>query len=175
VVRDANREIASRNAVSDDEGAAWRVGPAIGVGTDESHAVELPNGDILQNMRNGPFRSVALSHDGGLTFGPAHLDNALVDPGCNAGITRVRYRRKDLLIFTNAASTRRENLTVKVSADLGRTWRIADVLHPGPAAYSTVAAIGDGSVGVLYECGEQSAIERIEFIRLPLDTLLSPR
>lgn len=69
------------------------------------------------------------------------------------------------LIFTNAASTRRENLTVKVSWDWGKTWTVKRVLHAGPAAYSTVIAMRDGSLAVTYECGEKAAYERIVFVR----------
>jgi sialidase-1 len=168
VVRDAQGVVSSRNAYTDDAAETWRIGAAIGPGTDESKCVELPGGVILQNMRNGPTRAVALSNDGGVTFGPVAHDSALIDPVCNAGITRYLHKKRDLLLFTNAASTKRENLTLKVSADQGKTWTTDRILHEGPSAYSTLVALRDGSVAVMYECGETSPYTRIRFERFPL-------
>jgi sialidase-1 len=172
VVRDGQGIISSRNAYSDDAGSTWKIGAAIGPGTDESKCVELHNGDILQNMRNGSTRSLALSHDGGVTFGSVTHDAALVDPICNAGFLHYRREHRDLLIFTNAASAKRENLTLKTSVDEGHTWITRQTLHAGPSAYSTLVALRDGSVGVLYECGETSPYSRIRFVSLALSSLL---
>ena len=169
VVRDADKQVASHNAWSGDGGKSWKIGPAIAPGSDESKAVELAGGTVLQNMRDGKSRLVARSGDGGVTFGAPEHDGALVDPGCNAGMARYLAKGRDLLIFTNAASTRRENLTVKVSADGGRTWPRARALHPGPAAYSTVIVLRDGSIAVLYEHGEKNPYEKLTFARFPVD------
>ena len=57
---------------------------------------------------------------------------------------------------------------MKLSADGGRTWTAGHTLHAGPAAYSTVIQLRDGSVAVLYERGEKFAAERITFARFPL-------
>lgn len=68
-------------------------------------------------------------------------------------------------------------MTVRQSNDGGKTWPLARVLHPGPAAYSCLAVLprSDGdrnlSVGCLYERGEQQAYERITFARFDLDWL----
>lgn len=165
VVKDAKGIHHSQNAYSDDHGRTWKIGAAIGDGTDESHNVELKDGTILQNMRNGNTRAIARSRDGGVTFGPVTHDAALIDPSCNAGFTRYHFGAADALIFTNAASTRRENLTVKISYDDGQTWPLARTLNPGPSAYSALIALHDGSLAVLYEHGEKSSVERITFAR----------
>ena len=169
VVRDAAGIVASHNAWSDDAGRTWKIGPAIGAGTDESKAVELADGTVLQNMRNGPTRAIARSHDGGIAFGPVTNDPALIDPVCNAGFARYHRRRRDLLVFTNAAAPQRRNLTIRFSLDAGSTWPRSRALHPGPAAYSTVIPLRDGTLAVLYECGENSPYERISFARFALD------
>lgn len=168
VVRDEKGVLHSLNAYSDDHGKTWKHGAMIGEGTDESHNVELKNGVILQNMRDGKMREVARSYDGGVTFGPVSHDAALIDPGCNAGITRYRRGKMNGLLFTNAASMRRENLSVKVSYDDGMTWPVGRTIHAGPSAYSTVIALRDGSVGVLYEEGKTDSDERISFARFDL-------
>lgn len=165
VVRDEKGVLHSLNAYSDDHGKTWRHGAFIGAGTDESHNVELKDGVILQNMRDGKTREVARSSDGGVSFGPVSHDAALIDPGCNAGITRYRLGKIDALLFTNAASTRRENLNVKVSYDGGQTWPVGRTIYAGPSAYSTVIVLHDGSIGVLYEDGKTNSGERITFAR----------
>jgi sialidase-1 len=169
VVRDEKGVIHSLNAYSDDHGETWKTGELIGTGTDESHNVELKNGVILQNMRNGKSRAIAFSHDGGATFDSVTHDAALIDPSCNAGITRYRLGSTDVLIFTNAASTQRENLTVKLSYDGGQTWPVARLLNPGPSSYSTVIQLSDGSIGVFYERGNAYPAEKLTFARFSMD------
>ncbi|HVJ07247.1 MAG TPA: sialidase family protein [Acidisarcina sp.] len=169
VVRDGHHVIHSVNAYSDDHGKTWKVGEFIGVGTDENHNVELKDGVILQNMRSGKTRSIARSHDGGVTFEPVTHDPALIDAICNAGITRYRFGKTDAILFTNSASNvRRENLTVKVSYDGGRTWPLSRTINAGPSGYSTVIPLKDGNIGVLYERGEATEEERITFARFNL-------
>lgn len=163
VVRDAEGTIHSVNAFSDDHGKTWKVGKFIGSGTNESHNVELADGRVLQNMRDGMTREIAESTDGGISFGPVTRDRDLIDPGCNAGITIYRRGNSEVLIFTNAASARRRNLTVKISYDQGHTWPIARVINPGSSGYSTVIPLKNGSIGVLYERGGPDAIARITF------------
>jgi sialidase-1 len=172
VVSDGEGVVHSHNAYSDDHGKTWKTGAAAGPGTDESHNVELKGGSILQNMRDGKTRAIALSRDSGVTFGPTTHDSALIDPACNAGIARYRRGSVDLLVFTNAAAVKRENLTVKLSYDGGRTWPEGRTINPGPAAYSTVIALRDGTIGVLYERGEKYAAERITFARFNIDWIL---
>ena len=165
VVRDAQGIRHSANAYSDDHGETWKTGDLIGESTDESHNVELKDGSILQNMRYGPTRAIAISQNGGVTFGPVTNDAALIDPVCNAGITHDRFGSRDVLVFTNDASTRRENLTVRFSYDGGRTWPVARLINSGPSAYSTVIRLRDGSIAVLYERGKQRPYEQIVFAR----------
>jgi len=171
VTRDAAGVVSSRNAYSDDGGATWKVGAFIGRDTDESKAVELADGTVLQNMRlqNAKTRAVARSSDGGIAFGAVTADAALIDPVCNAGLARYRRGARDLLLFTNAASTKRENLTLKLSSDGGRSWTAGRALHQGPAAYSTVISLRDGTIGVLFERGERISVERITFARFNIE------
>jgi sialidase-1 len=45
------------------------------------------------------------------------------------------------------------------------------VLHPGPRAYSDLAFLGDGTVGCLYERGDENPYETITFARFEMDSL----
>lgn len=148
---------------SDDHGTTWKIGAVAEEKTNESAVAELPSGELVFNMRSyhgRNRRAVQRSADGGLTLGPLTLDEALIEPVCQASL--IAYRRKSL-VFSNPASVKRERLTVRRSDDGGRTWGWSKVLHEGPAAYSSVVELRKGEVGVLYERGEKSAYERIVF------------
>ncbi|MEO6811541.1 MAG: exo-alpha-sialidase [Isosphaeraceae bacterium] len=160
---------------SDDHGETWALGGMLNAGSDECQAVELKDHTILINMRNHPpqpgkGRLIATSRDGGLNWSQPVHDHALIEPGCQGSL--IRIAESDVLLFSNPASTRRERLTVKLSQDSGKTWPVARVLHPGPSAYSCLAALPKpGMIGCLYEQGEKSPYERIKFARFTLDWL----
>lgn len=169
VVRYAGNTVSARNAYSDDRGKTWHVGQPLGAGTDESHAVELKDGTILQNFRDSQTRLVGLSKDGGITVENLHHDPVLIEPGCNAGFARDTHSGKDALIFTNPASHVRQNMTVRLSFDSGQTWPQSRVLFAGRAAYSSTIALDDGTVAVLYESGIATSTDKITFARFNLE------
>ena len=153
---------------SDDGGRHWTLGASADAGTNESQVVELSDGRLMLNMRNHPpkaenFRMIATSRDGGRTLSAAAPDRALIEPPAQASLIRADRQQ---LIFANPASVKRERLTVRVSEDDGATWPIARVVHEGPAAYSSLASLPDGSIGLLFERGDRSPYERITFARL---------
>jgi len=51
-------------------------------------------------------------------------------------------------------SRKRQDLTILLSFDEGKTWTQRTVLHSGPAAYSDLVKLDGERVGVLYEAGE---------------------
>jgi sialidase-1 len=164
---------------SDDGGRTWAIGAIADPGTNESQVAELSDGRLLLNMRNHPpkavnQRMIAFSTDGGRTLSAAGPDGALIEPPAQASLIALPGHR-GTLAFANPASTKRERLTVRVSDDDGATWPHARVVHAGPAAYSSLAALADHSVAVLFERGERSPYERISFARLPLAWLRQGR
>jgi sialidase-1 len=114
-----------------------------------------------------------LSKDGGKTFSAPGQDDVLVEPVCQASILRHPGKAGGIL-FSNPASTRREKMTVRLSRDEGKTWPHALLLHGGPAAYSCLAVLPDGTVACLYERGEKNAHETITLTRFSLDFLTRP-
>jgi sialidase-1 len=148
---------------SDDGGGTWQRGGELPEGTGESQAAELPDRTIVLNCRSdrGNRRLVGRSRDGGITWGGFGPDAALVEPGCQASL----IRHKKWLLFSNPAAERRVRMTVRASEDGGRTWRHAKLLHEGPSAYSSLAALRDGTFGCLYERGEAGPYESITFAR----------
>ena len=162
--RDGDGAMHAGNAWSDDHGATWRMGASIGTGLDENKAVELADGRVMQNIRahakGQDYRWVAVSEDGGIRFGAPVPERRLVDPRNNADILRMYpdappdSPEAQMLLFSNTANAgERVDLTVRLSCDSGQTWPVAKVLHPGPAMYSTMARLPDGSFGILYENG----------------------
>lgn len=161
--------------LSDDHGEHWRLGgrtPEDGV--NECEVAELPGGALLLNMRNADrsrrTRKLSLSTDAGETWSPPRDDPALVEPVCQASLRSASWRGRDVLAFSNPAhAERRENLTLRLSLDGGRTWPHARTLHGGPAAYSCLAALPGGDLAILYEAGRESPYETIVFARLEPD------
>ncbi len=62
-------------------------------------------------------------------------------------------------------------MTLRMSADEGKTWPVSRVLWPGPAAYSCLAALPDGSIACLFEAGEKHPYERIVLAQVDRDWL----
>jgi sialidase-1 len=163
--------------VSDDGGKTWKLGGMVGPQCDESQAVELKDGRLMLNIRSyrgNHRRLVALSTDGGETFSGPVEDPALIEPVCQAGILRCPGDRGGIL-FSNPASTKRERMTVRLSRDEGKTWPYARVLHAGPAAYSCLAVLPDGTIACLYERGDRTAYETIALARFALGWLTEDR
>ncbi len=58
-------------------------------------------------------------------------------------------------------------MTVRLSRDEGQTWPTGRVLHAGPAAYSCLTVLPDGTLGCLYERGDKDPYATIVFARFP--------
>lgn len=160
---------------SDDRGRTWRAGHRVSHPANESQAVELEAGVLALNMRISGCRYVALSRDGGETWFEEYRDESLPDPSCMAAIVRYSHpadRGRSRLLFANPATpTSRTQLIVKLSYDEGRTWPVARMIHPGPAAYSSLTVLQDGTIGLLYETGDAHPYERLRFARFSLEWL----
>jgi len=64
---------------------------------------------------------------------------------------------------------RRARLTVFLSEDECETWPASKVLHAGPAAYSDLVALRDGTILCIYEGGDERPYESIRQARFSLD------
>ena len=159
----ADKSMWSHIVYSDDPGRAWKLGGSAGPECNESTVAELADGTLLLNMRSYAKknrRAVSRSRDGGLTWSAPELDDSLVEPVCQASLLRADRT----LFFSNPASEKRMNMTVKTSEDQGRTWRVLQTVHPGPSAYSNLVELKRG-IGLLYERGERNPYEGIAWTR----------
>jgi sialidase-1 len=165
---------------SDDHGGNWQLGGTEDEMTNESTVVELSDGTLMHNMRSyhGQHRrAIGVSHDAGLTWSRAILDQTLVEPVCQASILRYSWpdgNEKGRILFSNPASTKREKMTVRLSEDEAATWPVSKMLHRGPAAYSCLTLLPAGVIGCLYECGEKGPYEKIVLARFPIEWLMEP-
>lgn len=161
---------------SDDHGKTWRRSALIvgAGGTNECQVAELSDGTVLINMRGttGNVRKVARSTDGGATWSEASEEPALIEPRCQGSLFAYPApRAPGRLLFANPASLKRDHLTVRLSLDDGKTWSAGRVLHAGPAAYSCLTVLNDGTAACLYERGDQRPYEKITFARFNAEWL----
>jgi len=61
---------------------------------------------------------------------------------------------KGRVLFSNPAATTRSRMNHRLSTDGGHTWTASQVIHEGPAAYSSLAIPARNAIGLLYELGE---------------------
>jgi len=161
---------------SDDHGTSWKLGGSTrNHQVNECQVVELADGRLMLNMRNydrsEQNRQIAFSDNGGGRWTQQAFDETLIEPICQASIRRYSHD-PSLILFSNPANTsRRENMTVRSSADEGDSWTKQLVLHAGPSAYSDLVVLKDGSIGCLYERGDDHPYETITFARFGINAL----
>ncbi|HRI88020.1 MAG TPA: sialidase family protein [Candidatus Hydrogenedentes bacterium] len=160
---------------SDDHGETWRAGGTAAENTDEWMLVQRADGSLLGNFRSNAGlnrRATATSSDRGATWRDFQHVSDLVEPVCQASLIWYDNNARQYLLFANPADTERRRLTIRASRDEGKTWPIAKVLHDGPAAYSSMAVLADGQIGILYERGDDTPYRKVTFAKFPLDWLL---
>lgn len=148
---------------SDDHGKTFHISENVDLeGGNENMATEISKGRLMLNLRNqqGHVRAryTALSKDGGTTWYNQRFDYNLPDPVCQGSILTIGSSwGKKVLAFCNASDTaRRNNLTLRISKNDGRTWQKKILVYASDqkgdaAAYSDIVRLGRKTVGVLYE------------------------
>ncbi len=156
--KDENEMPHSTIIYSRDGGQTWQIGTGAKPDTTESQVVELADGSLMLNMRDnrGGSRSVYTTNDMGQTWQEhATSRKDLSEPVCMASLIKHSYRGKGYLLFSNPNSTeKRENMTIKLSKDMGNTWPEANqlLLDAGVGrGYSCMTSIDEETIGILYE------------------------
>lgn len=156
----------------------------------ETVAVELEDGGVLFNMRSeskNNRRLVAVSPDGATDWQIRGFDPVVNEPVCMASLIRHSWPtdgEPGRIIFANPdtldkemrrvidpnpekkAHCDRKNLTVRLSEDDCQSWSHSRVLEPGPAGYSDLAVLPDGTILCLYECDIVERIHDDRYLRL---------
>lgn len=168
---------------TDDLGKTWSVSSNSATpdgNGNESKIYECADGSLTMSIRAHGNRLYSHSTDGGATWSEASPNLTLPDPDCNGDIIAypepVDGRR--LTLHSLPGSSRvREHTTIYGSWDDGTTWPLHRLLYDGVAAYTSMAVLPDGSIGVLVEEGKwDSKLPgddgfNIAFYRFPLNWL----
>ena len=169
--------------LSDDHGATWRRGGRCGSGVGEVQIVECVNGDLLASMRpsgaGSGYRWFSRSTDGGETWGALFRFDAtspapVPDPTCQGSILRlstIAESDANRLVHASPASTSsRVAMTLRMSRDEGASWPVARRVYAGGSAYSALARLPNGDIGLLFE---KDGYQSIDFVRVSLSDLTS--
>jgi sialidase-1 len=65
-------------------------------------------------------------------------------------------------------------MTIKSSFDGLETWTNAKLIHAGPSAYSSMARLPNGNVGLFFEMGRESPYEEMVFLSFSPSSLFAP-
>lgn len=160
---------------SDDHGKSFKLSETVNVpGSNESTAAEISNNRVMLNARNQSghikARLAVIGSNGGANWDTSYFDNQLPDPVCEGSILNIGTKnKKNILAFSNAADTlRRDNLTLRISFDEGKTWPKRIPIDKSTVegakdftAYSDLVKMNNNQIGVLYE---KEGYAKIEFI-----------
>ena len=156
---------------SDDHGTTWKAGD-IAIPNESRFA--NPNESILATLSDGRVmlvsrsqsktnrKLVTISTDGATAWSKPVFHDALWEPRCMAGLVT---HPSGALLFSNPhtlpldkagneipnGNGKRENLSIKLSRDDGKTWPINKPLESSKSAYSDLAVLPDGTVLCLFE------------------------
>lgn len=169
--RDKTGKAFSTITYSKDGGKTWVTGnPAYDLSTTECMAAQLSDGSIMLNMRTnankdltgpGNGRAVAVTKDMGKTWAVHTTSrNALPEPVCMGSLYKHVYKAKDgsqknvLLFFNPNSTSKRNQLTLKVSLDDGNTWPAKQFVlldEFNGSGYSCITSVDNETIGVIYE------------------------
>lgn len=163
---------------SDDHGKTWKRGKLTAESMNECQVVELIDARLLLSMRNyrgKQRRAFAYSSDGGISWSEPFHHPQVYCPTCQAGLHRYRWEPTSVLLYSGPAGPDRNNVSLRISENEGRTWPRSIQLYRGPSAYSDIAVLDDGDVVVLFECGRRSPYESISLVRVPAARIVPVR
>ena len=163
---------------SDDHGKTWRAGdvavPNAGEfsSPNETMLTELSDGRVMlvtRSLSKSNRKIVTIGPDGATRWEKPAFHDQLWEPRCMASIAS-HPSRSGTLLFSNphtlpatpGGKSTRENLSIKLSRDDGRTWPVNRTLDAGPSAYSDLAVLPDGRVLCLYEARNDIRIARFD-------------
>ena len=101
-----------------------------------------------------------------MTWSKAVPDARLVGPTCQAALFRYSGSgdgQKSRILFSNPATSSRNQMTVRLSFDDGKSWPVSRLIDPGPSAYSCLARLPDDRIGLVYESENYAKLTFVSF------------
>jgi len=142
------RGLCNHAVYSDDGGATWQVSDLAWEHGDEAKMVQLLDGRILMSVRQRGERGFVISEDDGQTWGEKGHWSEICTNACNGDI--IRYN-DGILLHTVPNSMKRENVSVFLSFDEGRTWPEHKSICHYQSVYSSITVLQDGTIGAYLE------------------------
>jgi sialidase-1 len=153
--RKANNTLDNFVVYSDDNGHTWQVSEKAFEGGDEAKLMELVDGRVLMSVRQNGARGYTVSTDGGITWSPQGTWPEMTTNACNGDLLRLSATdegaRQNILLHSIPNSLQRENVSIFLSYDEGRSWQTPVSLCPGPSVYSSLTLLQDGTIGCFLE------------------------
>ena len=163
--QDEFKDYQAHGFYTDDHGKTFKISESIKFpGSNESIAAELPASRMIMSTRNqrGDIRSriLAYSEDGGATWSEQYFEDGLPDPVCQGSILSFQDETGNTFLAhsNNADEHDRNNLTLKISNDLGKTWPKSILIDRKDiqkgktwTAYSDLVLLDPQALGILYE------------------------
>lgn len=182
---------AAATIYSDDHGKTWKAGdlclPNEGElgNPNETMIAELSDGRVMlisRSISKASRKIVTTSADGATGWTMPVFHDQLWEPICMASII-AHPSKPGTLLFSNPHTLdldkdgkeipggrgKRQNLSIKLSRDDGKTWLVNKTLETGPSAYSDLAVLPDGTVLCLLERGSS-----IDCARFNLEWITAP-
>ena len=154
---DSWRGLCNHAVYTDDGGQNWKVSDlAYADRGDEAKMVELLDGRILMSIRQNGNRAYVLSEDGGQTWSKPAFWDEICTNACNGDL--IRYN-DSLLLHSVPNSMKRENVSIFLSYDEGKTWPEHKSICHGRSVYSSLTVLADGTIGAYLEEDPTGACE----------------
>ncbi len=158
---------------SSDHGETWTLSNNYAMlDADESKIVELDNGDLLVSSRHAWNRYYATSSDGGDSWSARATWSDLYEPGCNGDLIRLTSisagADKNRLLHTIPNAGSRQNVTIFLSTDEGKTWPTKKTICLKGSAYSSLTILPDGTIGCYYEEDGLEGGYQMRYVRFSL-------
>ena len=154
---------------SKDFGKTWFLTKSPLPNADESKIIELDNKTWMVNSRvnNSGIRHSYISNNKGNSW-MVYPENDLIDPGCNAGFIKLNPKKNLILLSNINHKSSRENLCLRYSENEGKSWSDPISIYKGSAAYSSIDALENGDIIILFERDNYS---KISLTKLSLKSL----
>ncbi len=157
---------------SDDSGVTWEISERVSLDSNETEVAQLDENTLIMTTRENTgmalphddvFKYFAYSYDGGVTWTEPFMNETVITPICMSGLGVY----EGVVYYTGPQEHQsRSNLYLLSSTDGGVTFEEGVRIYEGPAGYSDMGILSDGSIVVLFENGAVEYDERLTFVKI---------